>query len=45
MKILELIIERFGDDNSLLYPKGFEDAVIGIDEQTYRLILSKSKVL
>lgn len=45
MTILELISERFGDDNSLLYPTGFEDAVIGIDEQTCRLILSKSKVL
>jgi hypothetical protein len=44
MKILEAIITRFyGED--ILIADGFDDAVIGIEESTMRLVYSISKCL
>jgi hypothetical protein len=45
MNILEQIEERFGDEYGFLYPTGFEDAVIGLEGLTMRLILSKEKII
>lgn len=45
MNILKQIEERFGDEYGFLYPTGFEDAVIGLEGLTMRLILSKSKII
>ena len=45
MNILEQIEERFGDEYGFLYPTGFEDAVIGLEGLSMRLILSKSKII
>ena len=45
MNILEQIEERFGGEYSFLYPTGFEDAVIGLEGLSMRLILSKRKII
>ena len=45
MNVLEQIEERFGDEYGFLYPTGFEDAVIGLEGLSMRLILSKSKII
>lgn len=45
MSILSEIEDRFGGEYGFLYPTGFEDAVIGIELLSMRLILSKSKII
>ena len=44
MKILESLIEIYPDEE-LLIADGFEEAVIGIEENTMRIIYSVSKCL
>ena len=44
MKILDRILKQF-EDHVFLKADGFDDAVIGIDEESYRLIYSVSKCL
>jgi hypothetical protein len=43
-KILDKIIEYYSDEE-LLIADGFDDAVIGIDEKSMRIIYSVSKCL
>lgn len=45
MNNLEVILEHYGEEHTFLFPTGFEDAVIGLDEESMRLILSKSKII
>jgi hypothetical protein len=45
MNVLEQIEARFGDEYGFLYPTGFENAVIGLERLTMRLILSKAKII
>lgn len=44
MTILEKIIEQYPDEE-ILSADGFDDAVIGIEEKTMRLIYSKKKCI
>lgn len=44
MKILDRILKQF-EDHVFLKADGFDDAVIGVDEESYRLIYSVSKCL
>jgi hypothetical protein len=43
--MLEEIIERYGEDEEILIADGFDDAIIGIDDYTFRLIYSVSKCI
>ena len=45
MTMLEKLIEFYADAHDLLKMDGFDDAVIGIDEHSMRLIYSRSKIL
>lgn len=45
MNVLEMIVERYGAEGGLIYPTGFEDAVIGFEEDSNRLIVSKKKCI
>ena len=45
MNVLKQIEENYGDEYSFLYPTGFEDAVIGLESLTMRLIMSKEKII
>lgn len=42
--MLETIVERYSEDD-ILKADGFDDAVIGIDESSMRLIYSMSKCI
>jgi len=42
--ILEIILERY-EEESFLKADGFDDAIIGVDEKTMRLIYSVSKCI
>jgi hypothetical protein len=42
--MLEKILDSFPDEN-LLIADGFDDAVIGIDSETFRLIYSRKKCI
>lgn len=45
MTIYEQICEHLEGDVELLYPTGFENAVIGVDSRTGNLILSVRKII
>lgn len=41
------IVEIYGDctENGLLFADGLDDAIIGIEERTFRIVYSKKKVI
>lgn len=43
--ILDQIIERYGDDHDLYILQGFNDSIIGIDENSGRIIYSTAKII
>lgn len=43
--ILEKIIESYSDEIQILKADGFDDAIIGIEEKSMRLIYSVSKCI
>lgn len=43
-KILKALLENFGDQ-TLLIADGFDDAVIGVDRNSMRLVYSVKKIL
>lgn len=44
MKIIDIIKERYSDDD-ILIADGFDDAIIGFDEQSWRIIYSVRKCI
>ena len=44
LDLLESILDAFIDEQ-LIIAEGFDEAVIGIDENSYRIIYSKSKCI
>ena len=44
MQLIDQLVEKYEDDN-LLKADGFDDAIIGVDERTMRLIYSVSKCI
>jgi hypothetical protein len=43
--ILDQIIERYGDDLDLYILQGFNNSIIGIDENSGRIIYSTAKII
>lgn len=44
MQLIDQLVEKYEDDD-LLKADGFDDAIIGVDERTMRLIYSVSKCI
>lgn len=44
MDMLEQIVERYQDED-ILIADGFDDAILGLDEQTMRVVYSVSKCI
>lgn len=40
MKTLEKILDRYGDDQEFLTVDGFDDAIIGVDVNSMRIVYS-----
>lgn len=45
MKILEKILDKYGDDQQFLTADGFDDAIIGVDVNSMRIVYSIDKCI